>query len=530
MDQAIERYGWTTPSAHDLKVLKEQIGREPKAILAVARRCHYGKPIVVVNDPAPPTGSGASVDLFPTLFWLTCPYLSRATGALEAEGWVGRLRERQLADAEWTEGMARVHRRQGELRLGLADPRRLERLKEEAPAKWDVLATSGVGGMRSGGGVKCLHAHLADYLARTTPETSGMSDEPVNLVGRETAHLLLTRGIDLLGSPGCAACRGSSLAGERVASVDIGSNSVRMWVGEMGHPPKEVRRALRTTRLGAGVAREGRLGDEAIGATVEALKGYAQEVRAAGAAVATGAATSAVRDAENGGELLIRVWEEAGLSVPSITGEREAELTFLGALHALPRALKDVGSRELVAVIDVGGGSTELVVGTLRGEILERTSVAVGAVRLTERYIEGEAVEPEALEALRAHVEREAGSMRSQAVSHAAHVVAVGGTATTLASLAQGLARYEPERVHGFALERSELERLFERLIGLPLPERRALPGLPPERADIIVAGTAILLGMLQAMGAQRFTVSDADLLQGLAWQLAGEPASKEGR
>ena len=524
LDRVIERYGWTPPRPDDLETLKEQIGRAPKAVLAVARRCHYGKPLVVVNDPAPPARGG--VDLFPTLFWLTCPYLAQRTGALEAEGWVGRMRERQLQGSGWAEQMARVHRRQAELRLSLADPDRLARLRKEAPRKYEVLASSGVGGARYLGGVKCLHAHLADYLARTTPRTFSDPGEPVNLVGRETARMLLERGVDLMGGSSCGACRRSSLWGTNVAAVDIGSNSVRLWVGEMRRPAREVCRGLETTRLGLGAATGGRLEREAIEATVQALKVFAARAREAGAAAAAGAATQAVRSAANGGELLVRVWEEAGLSVPAISGEEEAELSYAGVLHSLPAGLQ-AGEGRLV-VIDVGGGSTELVLGDFQGRIADRASVALGAVSLTGRFLEGEKVAPAALESLIAHVRDEASALGERFATGGGPVVATGGTATALAALAQDLVEYDPVKVHGFALELGELKRLLSRLAGFSLSERKALPGLEPRRAEIIVAGAAILAVFLETMGVARCVVSEADLLQGLAWRLAGVPGESE--
>lgn len=518
LDETIERYGWTPPAPEDREALKEQIGREPHPILAVARRCHYGKPLVVVNDPLPPGESGGTPGLFPTLFWLTCPYLVQRTGSLEGEGWIEGFRRRQHSDPAWAGQMAAAHRRQGELRLALADPGRLERLKEEAPARYDVLASSGVGGMRAGAGVKCLHAHLADYLARTRPGVPLDSAEPVNPVGRETARLLLNRGVDLMGSPACAACRSASLEGSVLASVDIGSNSVRLWVGQMSRPLRELDRGLETTRLGA-AAREGRLDEEAMEATVNALKGFALRIRAAGAAAVSGAATAAVREAENGGELLVRVWEGAGLSVPAIPGELEAELSYSGVLRSLPG---EPGKEGALLVIDVGGGSTELVLGTLSGRILDRESLPLGAVRLTGRFLEDEAARPEALEALLDHVRREAGAVAGRFPAGDALVAAVGGTATSVAALAQQLEEYDPERVHGYTMERGELERLLDRLSRMPLAERRKLRGLSPRRAEIIVAGVAILNVLLEVLGADRFTVSEADLLQGLAWRLAG--------
>lgn len=521
LDQAIERFGWAPPRQGDLEALREQIGREPKAVLAVARRCHYGKPLVVVNDPVPPAGEG--VDLFPTLFWLTCPYLAQKTGALEAEGWIGRLRERQSQERGWAEHMARVHRRQAELRLSLADPGRLARLRAEAPGKYEVVASSGVGGARYLSGVKCLHAHLADYLARTTPQTVSDPGEPVNLVGRESARMLLERGVDLMGSPSCAACRRASLSEAKVAAVDIGSNSVRLWVGEMRRPPKEVCRGLVTTRLGAGAARGGRLEPGAMDATVEALKRFAAKARQVGAAAAAGAATQAVRSAANGGELLVRVWEEAGLSVPAVSGDEEAELSYAGVLRALPEGLEVEEGRLLV--IDVGGGSTELVAGDFRGDIADRTSVPLGAVSLTGRFLEGERVAPGALEALVAHVREEASGLGERFAAGGGPVVATGGTATSLAAVAQELAAYDPEKVHGYLLDLGELKGLLSRLAGLPLAERKALPGLDPRRAEIIVAGAAILAVLLETVGAPRCVVSEADLLHGLAWRLAGAPA-----
>lgn len=200
-----QEYGWTECSREDLARLSEQMGRTPQGVLAVARRCRYGTPQVIVNDPLPVIRGARRP--FPTLFWLTCPYLVRAVGALEAQGWIGTMRQRLSESPSAARAMQRAHRAHAALRLRVGDPAELEGLRRRAPRQYAVLAETGVAGMRAVDGVKCLHTHLADYLGRGA-QVRAREGEAVNVIGAWTAQLLAERGVDLAGSPDCPGCRG----------------------------------------------------------------------------------------------------------------------------------------------------------------------------------------------------------------------------------------------------------------------------------------------------------------------------------
>lgn len=540
-------WGWTEVTEADLAVLERQLGRKPRAVAAVAARCRCGKPLVIVNRPVSEDASG-KLSVFPTLFWLTSPYLVREVSALEAEGWIARLEERLAADPEWAQAMKASHAASAALRLKLASERELEMLRAASPRQYQVLAESGVAGMRTTSGVKCLHAHLADYLARRR-----MDPGAVNPIGREVARLLLLRGVDLLG--GCLPPSG------RVGAIDVGSNSVRLFVGELrdeglrGVRFEPVCRELATTRLGAAVGAGEPMQEAAMDATVEAISRFARRAAELGSAPLAGAATAAVRDAPNGGSLLLRIWEETGQSVPAISGEREAELAYLGVLHAFGEPLP-----QLLWVIDVGGRSTEIVAGDAAGRVLFRRSLPVGAVRLTEERLSSGPVSSEVLAALRDDAKQAlqaggiaaakrslvgeaglgerpgassaAGADRGAAEGGAVQVVAVGGTAATAAAVGLGLVEYDSDAVHMSRWGKEHVTGLIERLAPLSAEERRKIPGLQPSRADIIVAGLVILEQCLEALGAEEFAVSESDLLQGLLLSRlrSGCAAGRRGR
>lgn len=288
------------------------------------------------------------------------------------------------------------------------------------------------------------------------------------------------------------------------AALDIGSNSVRLLVGEVEegqvHP---LLQELKSTRLMAGF-KEGRLAAGAIERTLEGTKELVALARTFPLAGMAAVATSAAREAINA-DLLIRALEEAtGIQVKIISGEAEAYLTYRGVKAGLRSSTPDL------VVVDVGGGSTEF--SWEDGESLSLRSVPLGAVRCTEAGLAkadiGHLLEP-VLEEIKRKGRGE--------------VVATGGTATTLAALEQGLIEYRPELVHGFTLSRERVTYWLDLLTALTVEERRKLAGLQPERADIIVAGVTIIEAVLRGLGAQTLTISEADLLWGLLLVAAGE-------
>ncbi|MEA2289852.1 MAG: exopolyphosphatase / guanosine-5-triphosphate,3-diphosphate pyrophosphatase [Solirubrobacteraceae bacterium] len=300
----------------------------------------------------------------------------------------------------------------------------------------------------------------------------------------------------------------------RVAVVDIGTNSTRLLVAEVGDDGRvdELERRTTVTRLGQGVDASGRLADEAMGRVFATLAEYRAAIDAHGAEPTVAVLTSAVRDAANGPEFTARVRDEYGLDARTIPGEEEARLTFLGATSE-----RSDGDRGPSVVIDIGGGSTEYVVGE-NGDVLFHVSTQAGVVRQSERHLH---TDPPTAGELRA-LAREVRSIIEAEVpedvrARARAAIAVAGTATQLAAIDQKLEPYDASRVHGYRLTRRRIGELLDELAALPLEQRREVPGLDPARAPTIVAGAAMLGQSLDAFGLDSTEISEHDILRGAA-------------
>jgi exopolyphosphatase/guanosine-5'-triphosphate,3'-diphosphate pyrophosphatase len=285
----------------------------------------------------------------------------------------------------------------------------------------------------------------------------------------------------------------------KVAVVDIGTNSTRLLVADVrdGAVTELDRRSL-VTRLGEGVDRTGRLADAAQHRVLDVLDGFAEALRGCERRIAV--LTSAVRDAENGAGFTRRVAGGYGLDARTLSGDEEAALTYRGAA---------VGREGDLLVIDVGGGSTELV--TARDHV----STQNGVVRHTERHLHDDPPTPEQLEALARDVRTNLEESLSFAFSGEA--IAVAGTATQCAAIDLQLEPYDAERVEGRVLTAGRLRELLGQVVAVPLAQRREIRGLDPDRAPVIVAGIVILLEVLEHFGLDRFTASEHDILWGVA-------------
>lgn len=309
---------------------------------------------------------------------------------------------------------------------------------------------------------------------------------------------------------------------DRVAALDIGTNTVLLLVAERGPDgPRAVLERAEITRLGRGVDRTKRLDEAAVARTLDVLARFAAEARALGASSFAAVATSASRDAENGADFRARAEALVGGAVEIVSGRREADLTFRGALGGLGIE----GPR--VAVIDVGGGSTEIVVG-VEGACTFAHSYDVGSVRLTERHVPTDPPTREELDAVRAAA-RGAYAAPAPPAGPFDAVVAIAGTATTYAAVELGIARYEDAPPHGARLPIATLERQITRLAALPIAERGQVVGLDPKRADVIIAGGLVLAEAARALGAAEIVVSDRGVRWGLADELLCCTASKTG-
>ena len=299
---------------------------------------------------------------------------------------------------------------------------------------------------------------------------------------------------------------------KRVAVIDVGTNSARLLVADVGGGRVvPVERRSTVTRLGRGVDLSGRLAAEAIEDACAAIGGYVRTIGELEVETVEAIATSAVRDAANGGAFVAELRERFALSARVLDGSEEARLTYLGATTERPPA-------EPTLVVDIGGGSTELIVGS--GETISfHTSLQAGVVRHTERHIASDPPTALELEALandvRGLIEK------ATADAEASAGIAVAGTPTSLAAIELELEPYDPARVHGHVLALPSIQRMLSRLASAPLAERVKVTGLHADRAPTLVAGVVILIETMRAFGLERIEVSEHDILYGTALSAA---------
>jgi exopolyphosphatase/guanosine-5'-triphosphate,3'-diphosphate pyrophosphatase len=305
----------------------------------------------------------------------------------------------------------------------------------------------------------------------------------------------------------------------RVAVVDIGTNSTRLLVADV-HSDRSVDELVRhseVTRLGQGVDATGALAPDAMARVFAVLAAYRAEIDEHRVERNLAVLTSAVRDAANGAEFTARVRGDYGLDARTLSGDEEAGLTFLGATSG--RADDD---DHTLVVIDIGGGSTEFIIGA-GGHASFHVSTQAGVVRMTERHIDTDPPRPQQLQALEAdtHEVFDAALPREQRDRVTAGI-AVAGTATSAAAIELELVPYDPDRVHGHRLLLATVELLLARLADMDNDQRRRVAGLHPDRAPTIVAGMILLAEAMRAFGLDAVEVSEHDILRGGALRLAG--------
>ncbi|MEV6804370.1 exopolyphosphatase [Streptomyces sp. NPDC017248] len=311
----------------------------------------------------------------------------------------------------------------------------------------------------------------------------------------------------------------------RVAAVDCGTNSIRLLVAD-AHPDTgelvELDRRMTIVRLGQDVDRTGRLAPEALERTFAACREYAAVIKEHGAERVRFVATSASRDARNRDDFVRGVRDILGVEPEVITGEQEAEFSFTGATKELTG---DTGLARPYLVVDIGGGSTEFVVGDDR--VRAARSVDIGCVRLTERHLvrEGRVGDPPAEEqiaAIRADIEAALDlAGRTVPLREARTLVGLAGSVTTVSAIAQELPAYDSARIHHSRVSRDRVREITERLLRSTHAERAAIPSLHPGRVDVIGAGALVLLAIMERTGAQEVVVSEHDILDGIGWSLA---------
>lgn len=306
----------------------------------------------------------------------------------------------------------------------------------------------------------------------------------------------------------------SARAGDRVAAIDIGSNTLLLLVAEVGADGtlRPVVDECRFGRLGQGLARGRRLAPESVARSLEVLRDYRRLLDEAGARRIGVVGTQALREAEDAGDFTGEAEAILGAPVEIIAGEREAALVAAATTASFP----ELCAGEVV-VADVGGASTEILV-VAGGAVRSLVSVPIGAVKLSEQHLASDPATADEARALLAAVDE---ALAELALPEVAVVIGTAGTATSLATIEQKLLDYDPARVQGFRLDSASVDRLLARLLELTIAEKRRLRGLEPQRADVIAGGVAVYARLLRRIGAREIVVSDRGVRWGLAAELA---------
>lgn len=309
----------------------------------------------------------------------------------------------------------------------------------------------------------------------------------------------------------------------RVAAIDCGTNSIRLLVADLPEesagsqaPLVDLTRRMEIVRLGQGVDRTGRLAPEAIERTRVALASYAADIEKLGADRVRMCATSASRDAANAADFTDMVQRTLGVAPEVVTGDEEARLSFTGAVRGLP-----ADAKEPFLVVDIGGGSTEFVVGDRADGVRAAISVDIGCVRMTERHLPGDPPTPDQVAAAQADIA--AAVDRALAVvpgREAATLVGLAGSVTTVVAIAQGLREYDPERIHHARVSYEAVAQVTADLLGQTREQRLAIPVMHPGRADVIGAGALVLRVIMERAGMPSVVASEHDILDGIAWSL----------
>ena len=452
----------------DIAAVAQLLGRPPQAHFDVVVRDDGGAPVVIRNAPLLFDGTP-----MPTRYWLVGEEERARIGRLESTGAIDR------AEAEIGEDViAEAHDRYAAER-DAAIP-----ADHAGPRPF-----GGVGGTRRG--IKCFHAHWAWHLAG--------GDDPV---GRWIEAQL--------------AGQGAGVDAPVLAAIDCGTNSTRLLISRGGGAGKEPLARVNTiTRLGRGVDGSGRLDADAIERTIDVLRDYRRILDEHGAERVRVTATSAARDAENRDEFFDAAEAVLGVRPELLSGEAEAELSFRGATAELDPADGPF------LVVDIGGGSTEFIVG---GEVLEGSqSIDIGCVRFFEQYIEHDPPAPEELHACISVTEAwlEDIARDLPGVRTAKTFVGLAGTITTMAAVELGLQEWDRDAIHHFRFPRDAIEDVFRTLVTESMEDRMHNPGLEPARADVIVAGACIFVAIVRWLGVEECLVSESDILDGLVASLA---------
>jgi exopolyphosphatase/guanosine-5'-triphosphate,3'-diphosphate pyrophosphatase len=310
----------------------------------------------------------------------------------------------------------------------------------------------------------------------------------------------------------------------RVAAFDCGTNSLRLLVADIdvaAGTSSEIVREMRVVRLGQGVDRTGRIAEASLQRVFGAVEDFMELVREHGVKEIRFCATSAARDAENADDFLAGIKERTGVDPEVLAGDEEARVSFAGATRSLPPL------PEPLLVLDIGGGSTELILGNADGTVLAAQSLDIGSVRLNERHLADDPPSKEQIAAAVADIDAALDGCPVDPADAGA-VIGVAGTVTTMAVATLDLAAYDPVLIHHTVLRRDAVQGVVTQLLSMMVEQRRALPYMHPGRADVIGAGGLILDRILRRTTVSSMLVSEHDILDGIAWSLA-ETATTEG-
>ncbi|SCE70211.1 Ppx/GppA phosphatase [Micromonospora chokoriensis] len=314
----------------------------------------------------------------------------------------------------------------------------------------------------------------------------------------------------------------------RVAAIDCGTNSIRLLVADLpddaAGPPAplvDLTRRMEIVRLGEGVDRTGRLAPEAIERTRVALASYAADIEKLGAERVRMCATSASRDAANAADFTEMVQRTLGVAPEVVTGDEEARLSFTGAVRGLP-----ADAKAPFLVVDIGGGSTEFVVGDREAGVRAAISVDIGCVRMTERHLPDDPPTSEQVAAAQADIAAAVDrALAAVPGREAATLVGLAGSVTTVVAIAQNLQEYDPERIHHARVSYEAVAQVTADLLGQTRAQRLANPVMHPGRADVIGAGALVLRVIMERAGMPSVVASEHDILDGIAWSL--HPAAR---
>lgn len=296
-----------------------------------------------------------------------------------------------------------------------------------------------------------------------------------------------------------------------LAALDIGTNSSLFLLAEVGADGKIVprRHEVRTNDLGRGLNEQGELSSPTIELNLRLMREFQQTARQHGAQEIRIAGTEALRRAANSATLIDRARRELGLEIKIISGAEEAALTYRGVLSGWDK------QNQRLAVIDVGGGSTEIILGE-GPQVLEVASLPLGAVSLDRQFIRHDPAAPEEISAIRTHIEASLADLPCNRMQRDIPLIICGGTASALASADLGLATYQPEKIAGHSMTRPQIDRFVQQFSSLKLDDRRAIPGIGRRRAEIILPGALIIAQILQTLGREEYSTSERGLRYGL--------------